>query len=117
MGTIENLDSLQTKIILDKKFSAKVTEEEMLALCDAKYHVYKDNKYNNQQWIPVEQRLPSKDVYILLPFSNFSVPAIGRYEGNNDGGGNFYIGDEDETCISQDMYVNAWQPLPQPYGG
>ena len=38
MGTIENLDSLQTKIILDKKFSAKVTEEEMLALCDAKYH-------------------------------------------------------------------------------
>lgn len=115
MGTIENLDSLQTKIILDKKFSAKVTEEEMLALRDAKYHVYKDNKYNNQQWIPVEQRLPSKDGYILLSFSNFPVPAIGRYEGNNDAGGNFYICDEDETCISQDMYVNAWQPLPQPY--
>ena len=36
MGTIENLDSLQTKIILDNKFAAKVTEEEMLALCDAK---------------------------------------------------------------------------------
>lgn len=114
-GKLENLSNLQTEIILDKEYSAKVTEEEMMTISDAKPHVYKDNEYNNQQWIPVEQRLPSNDGYILLSFSNFSVPAIGRYEGANDTGGNFYIGDEDATCLSQDMYVNAWQPLPQPY--
>ena len=114
-GKLENLNNLQTEIILDKEYSAKVTEEEMMTLSDAKPHVYKNNEYNNQQWIPVEQRLPSNDGYILLSFSNFSVPAIGRYEGDNDIGGNFYIGDEDATCLSQDMYVNAWQPLPQPY--
>ena len=31
----------------------------------------------------------------------------------NDGA--FYIGDEDETCVSQDMFVNAWMPLPKNY--
>lgn len=69
------------------------------------------------EWIPVEERLPEDDNYILLSFSNFSLPLIGRYEADNDGGGAFYLGDNDEgdTCLSEDLYVNAWQPLPEQY--
>ncbi len=69
------------------------------------------------EWIPVEERLPENDNYILLSFSNFSLPLIGRYEADNDGGGAFYLGDNDEgdTCLSEDLYVIAWMPLPEPY--
>ena len=47
----------------------------------------------NDRWIPIEERLPE------------------------DGNGAFYIGDCDEqdTCIANDLYVNAWRPLPDPY--
>ena len=53
--------------------------------------------------------------YVLLYFVNFSNPVIGRYEEDEDGGGNYYIGDENEPCSSQELYVNAWMPLPEPY--
>lgn len=65
-------------------------------------------------WIPCIERYPDTDGYILLSFSNFSVPCVGRYEEDDDGGA-FYIGDEDVSCVSQDMFVNAWRPLPEPY--
>lgn len=67
-------------------------------------------------WIPCSERLPKNDNYILLSFENFSVPLVGRYESNEDGGV-FYVGDETESCISQDIIVNAWQPLPESYKG
>lgn len=70
-------------------------------------------QYNNG-WIPVEEELPETDKYILLSFSNFSIPCVGRYE-EDENGGTFYVGDDDESCVSQDMFVNAWQPLPHPY--
>lgn len=66
------------------------------------------------KWIPVDERLPETNKYILLSFSNFSVPAVGRYEEYEDGGA-FYIGDETETCVSQLLFVNAWMELPEPY--
>ena len=76
-----------------------------------------NEEQRKHHWIPVEERLPEADNYILLSFSNFSLPLIGRYEADNDGGGAFYLGDNDEgdTCLSVDLYVNAWQPLPEPY--
>lgn len=67
------------------------------------------------KWVPVKEKLPDTEDYILISFENFSVPAIGRYEKDKDGSGAFYIGDETETCISQNLYVNAWQQLPTPY--
>lgn len=68
-------------------------------------------------WIPIEEELPTAGEYILMSFSNFTLPMIGRYEEDKEGNGNFYIGDDDgtDTCISQDMYVNAWMKLPKPY--
>lgn len=66
------------------------------------------------RWIPVEERLPELGEYVLISFSNFSVPAIGRY-GEDEEGGAWFIGDETESLVSQDMFVNAWMPLPEPY--
>ena len=68
-------------------------------------------------WIPVERELPKDDKYFLLSFSNSSLPMVGRYDRDEEGGGAFYLGDCDEqdTCIANDLYVNAWQPLPEPY--
>lgn len=68
----------------------------------------------NDGWIPVEERLPESTDYILLSFSNFSLPTVGRYEEDSEGGA-FYLGDDEETCVSQGLYVNAWRPLPEPY--
>ena len=68
------------------------------------------------RWIPVEyeEQKPPQDRYILLSFSNFSVPVVGRHE-EDDGGGAFYAGDDGETCSQQYLIVNAWRPLPEPY--
>lgn len=68
-------------------------------------------------WIPVEERLPEEDEYVLMSFENFTLPIIGRYEKDNDGGGAWYAGDADgcDTCSSQDLFVNAWLPLLKPY--
>lgn len=68
----------------------------------------------NGGWIPCSERYPDTKDYILLSFSNFSVPLVGRWEEDEEGGA-FYIGDEMESCASQCIFVNAWQPLPVPY--
>lgn len=73
-----------------------------------------DNK-NDMRWIPcITEKYPENGKYVLLSFANFSVPVVGRYEEDEEGGA-FYIGDEDESCTSQDMIVNAWMPLPKCY--
>ena len=67
------------------------------------------------KWIPVTDRFPENDDYILLSFENYSIPLVGRYESDGNSGGKFYVGDDMESCISADLFVNAWMPLPKPY--
>ena len=70
---------------------------------------------NDSRWIPcITEKCPGSGKYVLLSFANFSLPLVGRYEEDADGGA-FYIGDEDESCVSQDLIVNAWMPLPKCY--
>ena len=69
----------------------------------------------DNDWIPVSDRVPDSERYILMSFENYSVPSIGRYEKDNEGGGAFYIGDEDEPLISHGIFVNAWMELPKMY--
>lgn len=66
------------------------------------------------KWIPISERLPEEEEYILLSFANYTGLDIGRYEkdGEND---KFYPGDEEETYASYGLIVNAWMPLPEPY--
>lgn len=68
-------------------------------------------------WTPVIEKLPETDDYVLLSFSNCTLLLIGRYECDEDSGGAWYVGDcdEEDTCISQNLFVNAWMPLPKPY--
>ena len=71
-------------------------------------------EYSNGQWISADEP-PKDNKYVLLSFANFPVPMVGRFEEDPDGGGSYYLGDEEETLLSQDMIVNAWMPLPEPY--
>lgn len=66
------------------------------------------------QWIPISERLPEEEEYILLSFANYTGLDIGRYEhdGEND---KFYPGDGEETYAHYGIIVNAWMPLPEPY--
>ena len=69
------------------------------------------------EWIDVDYELPENDDYVLISFANYGVPQIGRYVEDDDEGGNWYLGDDDVPCLEQDMIVNAWMPLPEPYEG
>lgn len=77
------------------------TEEEQKKVCEILKRCH--------GWIPVEERLPDTDDYVLMSFDNFSLPLVGRYESDEDGGGAWYLGDcdEDDTCVSNDLFVNA----------
>ncbi len=117
------LEKLDAKKQYFQKFyeaDGKTEEDEyinkatQLAFDDAKNIVQEVAEEYNNGWIAISDRFPENDKYILLSFDNFSVPMIGRYE-SYESGGAFYIGDEDITCSKQDLFVNAWQPLPEPY--
>ncbi len=71
-------------------------------------------KQENGGWIPVTERLPENGSYIMVSFDNFSVPDIGRYEEDAEGGA-FYPGDDDKSYVQYDLFVNAWMPLPELY--
>lgn len=66
-------------------------------------------------WILADLRVPDNDDYILLSFENFSLPQIGRFAKDKDGGGAFYIGDDEHSCASYGLFVDAWQPGPKGY--
>ena len=66
------------------------------------------------RWIPISERLPEDESYILVSFENYTMPDIARYE-ENDEGGTFYPGDDEKSYSSYGIFVNAWMPLPKPY--
>lgn len=66
------------------------------------------------RWIPVTERLPEDESYVLVSFENCSAPDIARYEENEEGGA-FYPGDDECTYIQYSLFVNAWMPLPKQY--
>lgn len=68
-------------------------------------------------WIPVTERLPENDDYVLMSFENSSRSSVGRYVGDEKLGGAWYLGDcfDEDTCLANDLFVNAWMPLPKPY--
>lgn len=68
-----------------------------------------------RRWIPVTEKLPEPETYILVSFDNFTLPDIATYRVDDDGSGAFYPGDEDYTYLSVGFYANVWMPLPEPY--
>ncbi len=67
------------------------------------------------RWIPVTEKLPKPEGYVLVSFENATLPDIARYEVDENGNGDFYQGDGDESYTSYGLFVNAWMPLPKPY--
>lgn len=83
--------------------------------CNADLHKIMNSQVTINGWIPcIEERWPETDDYILLSFANFDTPLVGRYEEDEEGGA-FYVGDDNESCTSQGLIVNAWMPLPKKY--
>lgn len=71
-------------------------------------------KTKADNWIPVSEHLPEAGSYVLLSFENVTIPNIGRYETDEEGGA-FYSGDDDESYVEYGIFVNAWRPLPELY--
>lgn len=76
-----------------------------------------DELTKQTRWIPADEKLPDPDELILLSFENFTLPMIGRYTVDDDDPGTFRVGDMDESFVENDLYVNAWMPLPEPWKG
>ena len=66
------------------------------------------------RWISCNERFPDADNYVLVSFENCSSPDIGRYE-EDDSGGAFYPGNDEESYASHGLFVNAWMPVPESY--
>lgn len=71
---------------------------------------------DKNMWNPVTESVPTDERYILLHFENFSLPSIGRYQ-EDENGGAFYVGDDDDPCVKYGLFVNAWMDLPERYKG
>lgn len=52
---------------------------------------------------------------IAISLDNCDIPAIGRYTVDNEGGGTFRVGNQDESFLEIGLFVNAWMPLPERY--
>ena len=66
------------------------------------------------KWIPITERLPEDESYVLVSFQNATMVDIARYE-EDDEGGSFYPGDDEDPYSKYGIYVNAWMPLPELY--
>ena len=73
-----------------------------------------EDEEESGKWIPISERLPEDESYILVSFENSTMPDIARYE-ENDEGGTFYPGDDEKPYSSYGIFVNAWMPLPKLY--
>ncbi len=110
-----NKDELQNAI--KEYFISKIENKmQMVEITETNADIQKIiEELDANPWNPISESLPTDNKYILLSFENFSVPCIGRYEEDKDGNGCFYVGDEDESLVSQGMFVNAWMDLPKSY--
>ena len=109
--TLMCYEDKRTKDIV--RFCYESVEREIDGLPQHRIENVKVMEENNSNWIPYNQP-PKTRGYILLSFENFSLPLVGRYEEDKNGGA-YYIGDEEYSCVAQDIIVNAWMPLPKSY--
>lgn len=70
-------------------------------------------------WIPVDSdNQPKDEERVLVSFENFNKVLTARYMEEEEGGTFLLDADDtDESFVSHDLYVSAWQPLLEPYKG
>ena len=70
------------------------------------------------EWIPVSERLPDKNMPCLVSVGKFNFTQIAMYSDLMETIEHkiFYQGDYGKNNFQNiTEYVNAWQPLPEPY--
>mgnify|MGYP002560156451 FL=1 len=84
---------------------------------DTKGNRLESHTVSESGWNPVTERLPENDDYVLMSFEKFPLVSTGYYVGNKETGGNWYLANwiDEYTCLANDLFVNAWMPLPEPY--
>lgn len=77
------------------------------------------NVPTKDDWIPADSNNQPKDEErVLVSFENFNEVLTARYKAEEEGGTFLLDADDtDESFVSHDLYVSAWQPLPEPYKG
>lgn len=70
-------------------------------------------------WIPADSdNQPKDEERVLVSFENFNEVLTARYKAEEEGGTFLLDADDtDESFVSHDLYVSAWQPLPEGYKG
>ena len=56
---------------------------------------------------------PDNDRNVLVSLSNFSLSIIGQWRVDDNGSGCWYLGDTDETFLSEGLLVDGWWELPR----
>ena len=74
---------------------------------------------NYHGWIPADSdNQPKDEERVLVSFENFNEVLTARYKAEEEGGTFLLDADDtDESFVSHDLYVSAWQPLPDRYKG
>lgn len=79
------------------------------------WYIRRAEKGECGEWVPVSEKLPVSDDFVLISFTNATFVMIGRCDEYDDGSRSWHVGDEEESCLDHDLYVNAWMPLPANY--
>lgn len=101
-------------------FMKKLVDDHQMVLASDVFEMIEQLKDDLEQdekengWIPVGERLPDPGKYVLVSFENFTLPMIGIYTVDDDGG-TFRVDDEDDSFLEHNLYVNAWMELPERY--
>lgn len=105
---LEEIESLHNKILKDK-FAEQVTEQEIDSLIKVKeiVHYYMD-EMNNDDWIPVEKRIPKEPKYIEDSYIVQTEDIITPFSA-------YWDGKEWTDVNDEPLEVIAWQPLPKQY--
>lgn len=81
------------------------------------WYIKRTEKGECSEWIPVSERLPVSDGFVLISFENATFVMIGRCDEHDDGSRSWHVGDEEQSCLEHDLFVNAWMLLPANYEG
>ncbi len=74
--------------------------------------ILKATSWRDAEYEPPEVDEDGESEYIPLSFANTSIPCIGRYQVDEDGGA-YYVDDDEEPLTKIGLITDAWMPLPK----
>ena len=74
--------------------------------------ILKATSWRDAEFEPPEVGKDGESEYILLSFLNADFQCIGRYQ-EDERGGAYYDGDEEDPLTAIGLITDAWMPLPK----